>query len=59
MDDGLDQGKTVQCDVRYRQLAGFRPNVLKANERIPLIYAWFVRVPSSVAGHDYTVPVRV
>jgi hypothetical protein len=59
MDNGLYQGKAVQCDVRYRQLAGFRPNVLKANESFPLIHAWFVRVPSSVAGHDYTVPVRV
>jgi len=49
----------VQCDVRYRQLAGFRPKLLKANESFPLIHAWFVRVPSSVAGHDYTVPVRV
>jgi hypothetical protein len=59
MDNGLYQGKAVQCDVRYRQLAGFRPNVLKANESFPLIHAWFVRVPSSVAGHDFTVPVRV
>jgi hypothetical protein len=59
MDNGLYQGKAVQCDVRYRQLAGFRPNVLKANESFPMIHAWFVRVPSSVAGHDYTVPVRV
>jgi hypothetical protein len=59
MDNGLYQGKAVQCDVRYRQLAGFRPNVLKANESFPLIHAWFVRVPSSVSGHDYTVPVRV
>ncbi len=59
MDNGLYQGKAVQCDVHYRQLAGFRPNVLKANESFPLIHAWFVRVPSSVAGHDYTVPVRV
>ncbi|MBA2589328.1 MAG: DUF3108 domain-containing protein [Alphaproteobacteria bacterium] len=59
MDNGLYQGKAVQCDVRYRQLAGFRPNVLKANESFPLIHAWIVRVPSSVAGRDYNVPVRV
>ena len=32
---------------------------LNANERFPLIHAWFVRVPTSVVGHDYTVPVRV
>jgi hypothetical protein len=59
MDNGLYQGKAVQCDVRYRQLAGFRPNVLKANESFPLIHAWFVRIPSGVTGRDYTVPVRV
>ena len=59
LDNGLYQGKAVQCDVRYRQIAGFRPNVLKANESFPLIHAWFVRVPSSVTGRDYTVPVRV
>ena len=59
MDNGLYQGKAVQCDVHYRQLAGFRPNVLKAGESFPLIHAWFVPVPSGVAGRDYTVPVRV
>ncbi|HMH64350.1 MAG TPA: DUF3108 domain-containing protein [Rhizomicrobium sp.] len=59
MDNGLYQGKAIQCDVRYRQLAGFRPNVLKQNESFPLIHAWFVNLPSTVAGRDYTVPVRV
>jgi hypothetical protein len=59
MDNGLYQGKAVQCDVRYRQRAGFRPNVLKANESFPLIHAWFISAPSAVAGRDYTVPVRV
>jgi hypothetical protein len=59
MDNGLYQGKGIQCDVRYRQLAGFRPNVLKQNEKFPLIHAWFVSLPSAVTGRDYTVPVRV
>ena len=59
MDNGLYQGKAVQCDVRYRQLAGFRPRVLKANESFPLIHAWFVSLPSPVTGRDYTVPLRV
>ena len=35
MDNGLYPGKGVQCDVRYHQLAGFRPSVLKANESFP------------------------
>lgn len=59
MDNGLYQGKGIQCDVRYRQIAGFRPNVLKQNEKFPLIHAWFVSLPSAVTGRDYTVPVRV
>jgi hypothetical protein len=59
MDNGLYQGKGVECEVRYRQLAGFRPNVLKARESFPLIHAWFASFPSAVAGREYTVPVRV
>jgi hypothetical protein len=59
MDNGLYQGKAVQCDARYHQIAGFRPRVLKDNEKFPLIHAWFVSLPSTVTGRDYAVPVRV
>jgi hypothetical protein len=59
MDNGLYAGKGVECTARYRQIAGFRPRVLKNNESFPLIHAWFVTVPSDVAGHGYTVPVRI
>jgi hypothetical protein len=59
MDNGLYAGKGVECTARYRQIAGFRPRVLKANESFPVIHAWFVTVPSSVAGRSYTVPVRI
>ena len=59
MDNGLYQGKGLQCDVRYRQIAGFRPRVLKENEKFPLIHAWFVTPSSAVTGHDYAIPVRV
>jgi len=59
LDSGLYQGKGVQCDVRYHQISGFRPRVLKDNEKFPVIHAWFVTLPSTVAGHDYAVPVRV
>jgi hypothetical protein len=59
MDNGLYQGKGVQCDVHYRQLSGFRPRVLKNNESFPLIHAWFASFPSAVTGRPYTVPVRV
>jgi len=59
LDSGLYQGKALQCDLRYRQIAGFRPRVLKDNESFPLIHAWFVSLPSTIAGRDYAVPVRI
>jgi len=59
LDSGLYQGKGVQCDLHYRQIAGFRPRVLKQNEQFPVIHAWFVTLPSAVAGRDYSVPVRI
>ena len=59
MDSGLYAGKGVQCDIRYHQIAGFRPRVIKDNENFPVIHAWIARFPSAIAGRDYTVPVRV
>jgi hypothetical protein len=59
MDNGLYQGKAVQCDIRYRQIAGFRPRLLKSNESFPIIHAWIASFPSAVPGRDYTVPLRV
>jgi len=59
LDSGLYQGKGIQCEVRYRQISGFRPRVLKDNEKFPLIHAWFVSLPSAVVGRDYVVPVRI
>lgn len=59
MDNGLYTGKGVECEVRYHQLAGFRPRVLKTNESFPLIHAWVAAFPSQVTGRAYTVPVRV
>jgi hypothetical protein len=58
LDSGLYQGKAVQCDLRYRQVAGFRPRVLKENEKFPVIHAWFVTLPSQT-GRNYAVPVRI
>jgi len=59
LDSGLYQGKGVQCDLHYRQVAGFRPRVLKDNEKFPTIHAWFVSLPSEAGGHSYAVPVRI
>ena len=59
LDNGVYAGKAVQCDLRYRQIAGFRPRVLKSDENFPVLHAWLVRFPSAVTGRDFTVPVRV
>jgi hypothetical protein len=59
MDNGLYQGKAVQCEIRYRPVAGFRQRLLNNNDSFPVIRAWVARFPSSIAGRDYTVPLRV
>jgi hypothetical protein len=59
MDNGLYEGKGVQCAIKYKQIAGFKPRVLKANESFPPINAWVATFPSAIAGRDYVVPLRV
>ena len=59
MDNGLYAGPALLCRIRYRQLAGFKPNVLKARDKFPIINAWVVTYHSKTAGRDYVVPVRV
>ena len=49
MDNGLYQGKAMQCDVHYNQIAGFRPRVLKDNEKFPSDPC-LVRQPSQLGG---------
>jgi hypothetical protein len=59
MDNGLYKGPGVVCSVKYRQLAGFKPNVIKQNERFPPVEAWVAVFPSAVTGHHYVVPLKV
>jgi hypothetical protein len=59
MDNGLYAGHALLCQIRYHQLAGFKPRVIKANESFPLINAWVTTYPSTVKGGDYVVPLRV
>lgn len=59
LDNGAYAGKGVQCDIRYHQVAGFRPRVLKNDESFPVLHAWVAPLPSAIAGRAYTVPVRV
>ena len=59
MDNGLYAGRAALCQIKYHQLAGFKPRVLKANESFPAINAWVVTYPSQTKGGDYIVPLRV
>jgi hypothetical protein len=36
MDNGFYPGKGLDCEVRYHQLAGLRPRVLRANASFPV-----------------------
>jgi hypothetical protein len=59
MDNGLYAGHALLCQIRYRQLAGFKPHVIKENESFPVINAWVAIYPSAVKGSDYVVPLRL
>lgn len=59
MDNGLYKGPAVVCSVKYRQLAGFKPNIIKQNEKFPPVEAWVAVFPSAVTGHHYVVPLKV
>ena len=59
MDNGLYKGHALLCEIKYKQLAGFRPKLLKGGDSFPAIYAWIATFPSSVTGRSYTVPLRV
>ncbi|HEY0302025.1 MAG TPA: DUF3108 domain-containing protein [Rhizomicrobium sp.] len=59
MDNGLYQGKALLCQIKYRQIAGFKPKVLKEGANFPVINAWVATFPSAVTGRSYTVPLRL
>lgn len=59
MDNGLYKGKALLCAIRYKQIAGYKPKLLKDSDSFPKIYAWIASFPSAVSGHDYDVPLRV
>ena len=59
MDNGLYKGHAMLCQIKYRQLAGFKPKMIKEGASFPVINAWVVEFPSAVTGHNYVVPLRV
>ncbi len=59
MDNGLYRGKALLCQIKYRQLAGYKPKVIKEGASFPMINAWVVTFPSAITGRNYVVPVRI
>ena len=59
LDNGLYKGPAVLCQMKYKQLAGYKPHVLKDGAKFPMISAWVATFPSAVSGHRYVVPLRV
>ncbi|MBL6936381.1 MAG: DUF3108 domain-containing protein [Alphaproteobacteria bacterium] len=59
MDNGLYKGKAVLCQMHYKQIAGYKPRVLKEGAKFPLISAWITTMPSAITGRSYVVPLRV
>lgn len=56
----LYTGTVHQCQVRYRQIAGFKPKILKEGAAFPPIYADFADIPSAtVPGGHYVVALKV
>jgi len=59
MDNGLYKGKGLLCEMKYKQLAGFKPKIIKENASFPKINAWIATFPSALPGRTYVVPLRV
>ncbi|MBS0471876.1 MAG: DUF3108 domain-containing protein [Proteobacteria bacterium] len=59
LDNGLYKGPAVLCQMKYKQISGYKPRVLKDASKFPLINAWITTMPSAVTGRDYVVPLRV
>lgn len=58
MDNGLYKGRALLCQIKYKQLAGYKPKVIKDGASFPVINAWVATFPSAVTGRSYVVPLR-
>ena len=59
LDNGVYRGHAAICSIKYHQIAGFKPNILKQSEKFPAIQAWVAVFPSAVRGRQYVVPLKV
>jgi hypothetical protein len=58
MDNGIYKGHVHVCTIKYNQISGFSPGVLKAKQSFPAIHAW-VATYQGTGGRTYTIPLRV
>jgi len=60
LDDGLFDGTAHLCTIKYRQIAGYKPKMIKEGQSWPTIYGLFADVPSASApnGH-YIVALKL
>jgi Protein of unknown function (DUF3108) len=59
MDNGLYKGAAVLCELKYKQIAGFKQKIIKEGASFPPIHAWVATFPSAVTGRNYVIPLRV
>jgi hypothetical protein len=58
MDNGIFKGHVHVCSIKYNQISGFSPGVLKAKQSFPPIHAWMATY-TAADGRTFTVPLRV
>ena len=57
LDNGLYQGKAMLCQLHYKQIAGYRPSLLRNKDAYPVVNAWMV--PFKSGSRDYLVPLKI
>ncbi len=58
MDNGVYKGHVFVCNVKYKQISGFSPGVLKAKQSFPPIHMWVAMIQGN-GGRSFIVPLRV
>lgn len=56
LDNGLYKGKALLCQIHYKQIAGYKPTLLRKTDAYPAINAWMV--PFRSGSREYLVPLK-
>jgi hypothetical protein len=57
--NGLYNGKAHLCQLHYRQIAGFKPKILKEGKAFPPMYADFADVGSGGPNGHYVIALKL